>query len=244
MTINKVLLEVVVCTLDDAQRACDAGADRLEVVSAISEGGLTPSLGTFRQIRRHCRVPMVTMIRPRGGGFTYSDNELETMREDAKVFKDEGADGLVTGFLTESGQIDETKLKTLLEIAGNVPVVYHRAFDLSRDHESSLRTLGRLGVHRILTGGGHQLAIDGVDNLAHWRQRYPIQILAGGGIRQGNAVDIVRRSLVDQVHLGPFLPFEDPWATDHPIRGMSNHLILDENSVSAVREELDRAART
>jgi copper homeostasis protein len=244
MTINKVVLEVVVCTVDDARRACDAGADRLELVSAISEGGLTPSLGTFRQVRRYCDIPIVTMIRSRGGGFTYSDYEWESMEEDAKVFADEGTDALVTGCLTDAGLIDEPNLKTFLEIAGNIPVVFHRAFDLCLDYESSLRTLSQLGVRRILTGGGHQIAIDGVDNLALWRQKFPIEILAGGGIRERNAAEIVRRSSVDQIHLGPFHPFDDPWATDHPIRGMSSHLILDANAVKAVREELDRAART
>jgi copper homeostasis protein len=52
------------------------------------------------------------MIRPRTGSFLYSDAEIEVMKEDIRIFKQERASGVVFGVLTTYGQVDtETTTK-------------------------------------------------------------------------------------------------------------------------------------
>src|SRR4051812_27667146 len=106
---GRVLVEVVACTADDAVRAEAAGGGRIELVSAISEGGLTPSLGTLTETKARCRLPIMAMLRPRGGGFVYTDAEFHTILRDAEALLEAGAEGVVVGILADGG-IDEDRM--------------------------------------------------------------------------------------------------------------------------------------
>src|SRR2546430_2690748 len=106
-TAPRILLEVIVCSLDDARAAAAGGADRFELCTALALGGLTPSLGLLEQVKREFpHVPVMFMLRPREAGMAYGEAELSVMRRDAELALEHGADGLVFGVLTPRGEID------------------------------------------------------------------------------------------------------------------------------------------
>ena len=104
-----MIYEVCCGCTDDAVNAFKGGADRIELNSALFLGGLTPSLGTLLKVKELVKIPVMAMVRPREGGFCYTDNEYETMKADAALFLENGADGLVFGFLNADGTVDEER---------------------------------------------------------------------------------------------------------------------------------------
>src|SRR3974390_1615707 len=101
----RTLLEICCGSIDDAVQAQAGGADRVELCSALFLGGLTPSLGTLIETRKRRRIPIIAMVRPRGGGFCYSDAEFATMLRDAMLAAENGANGVVTGVLNPDGTV-------------------------------------------------------------------------------------------------------------------------------------------
>jgi len=102
------------------------------------------------------------MIRPRGGDFLYSEAEFEVMKEDVKVLKEAGADGMVFGILTREGEVDVARCQELIELARPLPVTFHRAFDMVKDPYTSLEIIIQLGFERILTSGQDSSALEGL----------------------------------------------------------------------------------
>ena len=80
---SKVLLEICCGSADDVIEAAKGGADRVELNSNLFQGGLTPTVGSLRVVKRHVSIPVMTMVRPRAGGFCYTDVEYETAKADA-----------------------------------------------------------------------------------------------------------------------------------------------------------------
>lgn len=97
----KPMLEICCGDFSDVKTAYENGADRVELNSALYMGGLTPTLANLIYAKEKCNIPVVTMVRPRGGGFCYSDEEYDIMLMDAKILLEHGADGIAFGFLTE-----------------------------------------------------------------------------------------------------------------------------------------------
>lgn len=198
------LLEICVETLPEAIQAVSAGADRLEVCAAMSESGTTPSIGLLGAILDRVKVPAFVMIRPRGGDFTYDDDELDVMRRDIRAAKDAGAHGIVSGVLERSGAIDRDATKALVDAASPLPFTFHRAFDLVPELEFALGMLRSIGVKRILTSGGASSALVGADAIAKLRrQAGEITLMAGGGVRGANVLEVVEVSGVTEVHARP-----------------------------------------
>ncbi|QDY70898.1 copper homeostasis protein CutC [Qingshengfaniella alkalisoli] len=195
------LLEVCVDTYDDALAARDAGADRLELCSALGVGGLTPSIGLMRKTAG-IGIPVFAMIRPRDGSFTYGPNDVQIMRDDIEAAKDAGLDGIVTGALTANGDLDETVLAKLLDHAAPLPVTLHRAFDLVRDPETALERAIALGFKRILTSGQTAAATDGTPLIAELITKAAgrITIMPGSGINPANVEQIMRRTRAAEIH--------------------------------------------
>lgn len=210
----KTVLEICCATLYDVQAAAKAGADRLELNSAFYLGGLTPSMGVVRLAKKNCDLPMVAMVRPRGGGFCYTEEEYATMLSDAEILLQEGLDGIVFGFLTPDKRVDIEKTKVLTDLAHRYgkEAVFHKAFDCIEDQEQAIRELIAIGVDRVLTSGGGKAALDRADHLAHLIKAYgkDITILLGGGIRAGNVETLLRATGAKEIHTacGGFL--EDP----------------------------------
>jgi copper homeostasis protein len=198
-----ILLEIVCGSIDDALQAQAGGADRIELCSAMFLGGLTPSLGTLQVARAQLTIPIMAMLRPRSGGFCYTEPEFATMERDAESLLANGADGLVFGVLDSEGNIDVTRTRRLRELTGNKQSVVHRAFDVTPDPMRALDQLIELGITRILTSGQRSSALEGSDLIHrlidHAAGR--IEILPGGGIRLHNLEEVIARTGCDQVHM-------------------------------------------
>jgi copper homeostasis protein len=143
------------------------------------------------------------MIRPRGGGFVYSDAERDVMRRDIVVARQLGADGLVIGGLRRDGTVDLTLVRFLVETAHGLPVTFHRAFDITPDLGASLELLAEAGVERILTAGGASTAADGATVLADLVRQAGsrLTVMAGGGVREENVRSLLSISGVREVHV-------------------------------------------
>lgn len=174
----------------DAIAAYQGGADRVELNSDLFHGGLTPTLGALRTVKKHApELKVMCMVRPREGGFCYTEPEYETMLEDARLFVENGADGIVFGFLHADATIDVERCREMLAVIGDRESVFHRAIDVVPDVMAALDTLIGLGVTRVLTSGQKPTVPEGAQTiramLAHADGR--IQILPGGGVTPENA---------------------------------------------------------
>src|SRR5690606_25085919 len=142
----RITCEVCVESVAGARAAAAGGADRIELCSALVEGGLTPSVGLLARTRAVCRLTTMVMLRPRGGDFCYSDDEVEQMRIDREVLREHGADGFVLGFLEPDGSIDERRTRAFVAAAAPLPVTFHRAFDWTPHPFAALERLIDCGV--------------------------------------------------------------------------------------------------
>jgi copper homeostasis protein len=198
----RVLLEVCVGSVDDALTAVAGGADRLELNSALALGGLTPSAGLFAEVRRRVTVPIIAMVRPRAGGFAYSDADFDVMLRDAEWLLAAGADGLAFGLLTPNGEIDRPRSRRLREACGDRPAVFHRAFDVTPDPFTSLDELIDLGFTRVMTSGQEETAIQGATLIAELIGRADgrIEVLPAGRINPLTVSELLTRTGCRQVH--------------------------------------------
>jgi copper homeostasis protein len=197
-----ILIEACVETLDESMIAERAGAGRLELCANMSVGGTTPSRQLFKSVRERVRIPIAAMVRPRGGSFVYTPDELEQIWRDLDLMKSLGADILVFGILKDDGSVDRDRTREFVARAGSTPVTMHLAFDKAPDLLATLDSLIEAGVARVLTSGGAGEAAKGVEMLASLVERGGdrISIMAGGKVRAHNAPDIVRGSGVREVH--------------------------------------------
>lgn len=201
---NKLVVEVCVDSVDSAVAAQAAGADRVELCGNLLEGGTTPSAGLIAEVRRKASLKLHVMVRPRGGDFCYSPSEFDVMADDILSAKRLGADGVVFGLLDADGNIDPSRMGSLIEIARPMRVTCHRAIDMSSDLEKSLETLATLGVDYLLTSGGEQTALEGsaaiarLVRLAHGR----VAVMAGSGIHEGNVRRLLAETGVKEIHVG------------------------------------------
>lgn len=187
---NPILFEVCCGSTADAIAAYNGGANRVELNSDMFHGGLTPTLGSLLTVKAHCPgLKVMCMVRPREGGFHYSDIEFETMLRDAKIFLDNGADGIVFGFLHEDGTVDTDRVKKMLEVIGDHESVFHRAIDVVPDWKTALDQLIELGVTRVLTSGQKPTVPEGIFTIKAMMDYAAgrIQVLPGAGITPENA---------------------------------------------------------
>ena len=198
-----MIVEACVDSVESAQAAERGGAARLELCDALSDGGTTPSAGMIAACRERVSIPVFVIIRPRGGGFVYSESELDVMRRDIVAARGLGADGVVFGVLRRDGRVDEEQARSLVGVAGDLPVTFHRAFDFIPDHSAALETLISAGVTRILSSGGAPTAREGVPALASLVRQAGdrLVVMAGGGVREENVKEIVDGSGVREVHV-------------------------------------------
>jgi copper homeostasis protein len=199
----QVLLEICCGGIDDAIEAEKGGADRVELCSALFLGGLTPSLGTILEAKRRVKIPVMVMVRPRGGGFSYSEAEMATMERDAEAAVGNGADGVVFGILQSDGRVDVARCRRIRQLIGTRQAVFHRAFDVTPDPFEALEQLVDLGITRVLTSGQKDSVPEGVELIKKLIERAGdrIEILPGGGIQVWNLKEAVERTGCRQVHL-------------------------------------------
>ena len=208
-----ILVEVCCGSVEDGVEAQAGGADRIELNSSLFFGGLTPSIGTVVEAKRLLHIPVMVMIRPRGGGFCYTETELRVMERDIDEAVEHGADGIVFGVLTAEGAIDEPASRRLLVHVKGKQAVFHRAFDVMRDPESGLEKLIDLGFRRILTTGRRSQIEDGAAAVRRTISQASgrIEILPGGMVPR-NVTRLAAEIGCDQVHIASFLRRSDPSA--------------------------------
>jgi copper homeostasis protein len=199
---KRFFLEVCMSSVEDARAAEEGGADRLELNSALSLGGLTPSLGTLIEVRAVTRLPLIVMTRPRSGGFCYTESEYRIMRLDIDLALEHGADGIAFGVLTASGEVDREPTRAIVRQIGDKDAVFHRAFDVTPDPAAALETLVDLGVRRVLTSGQEPSAIQGASLIRSLIQQSArrIEILPAAGIKPDNVAGLIAATGCDQVH--------------------------------------------
>ncbi|QDH22086.1 copper homeostasis protein CutC [Saccharibacillus brassicae] len=227
-----MLLEIIACTPEEAAAAEAGGADRIEWIADPGVGGVTPDLSRAAEMRRAVKVPIRVMVRPRGGGFVYSEDEREQMRRDIRRILAAGGLDVVTGVLTPQGTVDESALAGLLNAGPGLAFTFHRAFDEAVDLRRALDTLSVYPqVTDVLTSGGAPGAPEGAAVLAELLRRSagrPPRILAGAGLTADNLRPFLDATGADRIHIGSAARFGgDPSAPIDPERVRTIRRILE-----------------
>lgn len=199
---GKFKIEICCGSADDVIQAKLAGADRVELNSCLFLGGLTPTVGELL-VAKETGIEIITMVRPREGGFCYTEAEYKTILKDTQVLLEAGANGIAFGFLHEDGNIDEKRCHDMLKIVGSNVSVFHRAFDVVPDWKKAMDILCKLGVTRILTSGQAPSVLYGAPKIKEMREyaNGRIEILPGAGINLNNVTAILEETGCDQIHL-------------------------------------------
>jgi copper homeostasis protein len=193
-------LEVCCGSLASALAAVEGGAERIELCSALSLDGLTPSIGLLRELRSlFPNLRIHVLIRPREGDFVYSEAEVRVMERDIHEAVDAGATAIVSGALTPDNHIDVATTSRLIRASSDLPFTFHRAFDCVADPFAALEQLRSLGVARILTSGCAPTAEAGIPLLRQLVQR-GMCILPGSGVNSTNALRILQETGATEIH--------------------------------------------
>ena len=200
--VREYTLEVCTASIRSVQAAVAGGAKRIELCSALSVGGLTPSLGLLREVRTlYPELRIHVLIRPREGDFVYSEEELRVMERDIEAVLPY-ADSIVSGAMTTAGDVDEVATRRLLERSQGVAFTFHRAFDQSQSPLEALETIRALGCTRILTSGTKDTAEAGIPIIRQLVEHAAgaIMILPGGGVTASNIKRILTETGAREVH--------------------------------------------
>jgi copper homeostasis protein len=238
-----VSVEVCAYSLYSCLAADRAGAHRVELCASPWEGGTTPSAGIVEQALKSTSLEIHAMVRPRGGDFVYDDTEKQTMLAEARSLVAQGVHGLVVGALKPAGDLDVEFMQEFRKIAQNRELTCHRAIDVSRDPIQVMEDLIALGFNRILTSGGKNKALDGIENLAEMvaASKGRIQIMAGSGVNPINCLDFVQIG-VDAIHLSARTTRNSAMEYRRPGISMGGVAEISEFEVAYSSEEIIRAA--
>ena len=196
------LLEVCTGSLQSVVNAVSGGAQRIELCSALSLDGLTPSIGLLSKVRQmYPELTVHVLIRPREGNFVYSEAEVGVMENDIRAALP-FADGIVIGALTADGDVDMMAMRRLMSAAEGRPVTFHRAFDVCREPLVAMEQIIELGCRRVLTSGQQPTALQGVTLLRQLRDLSEdrLIIMPGGGVNAANAREIVSQVMTSEIH--------------------------------------------
>lgn len=201
-----ILLEVIALTAEDARAADRGGANRIELVTAMGEGGLTPSIGLIESVAEAVRIPVNVIVRPHSRSFVYDADDYAVMLRDVRAIAGTGANGIVAGMLTPNGDIDTDGLSRVIEAADGLQVTFHRAFDEARDLHAAFDTLLKFdAVTNVLTSGGKPSVLDAADTVRTLVGRAAgtrCAVLAGAGFTADAVAPFVASTGVRAVHFG------------------------------------------
>jgi len=198
-----LIFEACVETLEDALAAERRGANRIELCSSLDQDGLTPSPELTMQCIQNLSIPVMAMVRPRGGNFVYTEKEILQMESEIEFFKQSGVAGVVFGLLNEDGAIDVENTRRLAKLAFPLEITFHKAIDYSNDVLNSFRELNAItGITRVLTSGGMDTAWNGREIIKQM-QELPdrrIKIIAAGKVLPENRTLIAEFTGVSELH--------------------------------------------
>jgi copper homeostasis protein len=243
------VLEICVDSVESAVAAERGGAQRVELCSDLLEGGITPSPGLLERVRKRVGIDVFAMIRPRGGDFYYTEDEFAVMKADIAHTREFGADGVVLGILDAEGYVDVERTRELVELAGPLPVTFHRAVDVSADFADSLERIIATGARRVLTSGGRRRVADSTGDIstAIEQTRGRLTIMAGGGLNPENIRMVAEESGASEFHASLNTGVESPVRRRNDSLFLGADLerdytryVVREEDVRALREELER----
>jgi copper homeostasis protein len=213
---SRPVVEICAETLESCLAAREGGADRIELCSSLSVGGLTPSHGLLCSAIADSELPIHVLVRPRAGDFIYSPAEFQIMVRDVEHAKALGAKGCVIGLLLAGGTVDVERTRKLIALAAPLEVTFHRAFDHTPDLSAALEQVIACGCQRLLTSGGQPTATSGASMLAHLVEQANgrIRIAAGGGVTLAVAPLLLQCKNLD-LHVSFRAMVNDPlWSKD------------------------------
>lgn len=201
---GRIAVEISVESVERAVAAERGGASRIELCWALEVGGVTPAIELMREARARVKVPIFSMVRPRGGDFVYSPAEFEEMKVAIAVARAERMDGVVLGLLQRDGRVDVERTTELVRAAAPLPVTFHRAFDESADLFEALEDVIATGATRLLTSGGAATAPEAVARVAELvrRARGRIVVMPGSGVTAGNVAKMAEVTGAVEFHAG------------------------------------------
>ncbi len=182
------VLEACVDSLDSALAAKEGGATRLELCANLIIGGTTPMPSLVKAVKSGTGLPVHGLLRPRFGDFLYTPQEQKMLLQDAGALLDAGADAVVSGFLTQDGDLDLEHLAPLVELCHSrgKRFTLHRAFDMCRDPLLAWEQCRKLGVDTVLTSGQGNTCLEGLPLLKElWQRRGEVELLIGAGVDAG-----------------------------------------------------------
>ena len=196
-----MIIEICANSYESAKAAQDGGANRIELCTNLSVGGLTPSRNLIRKVIQELNIPVHILIRPRSGDFVYSKEEIEIMLDDIAFSKKMGCSGIVSGALTLDQTIDEKVTRQLIDASEGMDFTFHRAFDLVKNPSEAIETVMQLGITRLLSSGQQNKAIDGIEKLKQLKSlsEGKLQIMPGSGINSENAL-LFKKAGFEMIH--------------------------------------------
>ena len=199
---RQIIFELCVESIQACLAAREGGADRIELCSALSEGGLTPSHALIHESILRSGLPVHVLLRPRSGDFLYTSDEFALMRGDLLHARSAGASGFVLGILHRDLTVDIERTRELVQLAAPLEVTFHRAFDYTALLGQALEDVIETGCRRVLTSGGQRDVIAGADNLARLVELAAgrIEIAVGGGLRIHDAAALARATCASHFH--------------------------------------------
>lgn len=243
----KYIIEIATSDFPTTQSAVDGGADRIELCANLAEGGTTPSYGHIKKCREAFQVLIYPIIRPRGGDFLYTAEEFDIMRQDIRLCRDLGCDGVVIGLLNPDGSVDAARTSVLVEAAYPMGVTFHRAFDRCRDPFEALEQLIGLGCERILTSGQKPQAPDAAELIGELNKAAAnrIIIMPGSGVRKENIKKLAAQTGCVEFHSSLRGQVKTAMDFVHPaFAGMDESYMnnaIDPNEVIAFRQALTQS---
>lgn len=197
------MLEIIGMSVEDAITIEKCGADRIELVSALTEGGLTPSFGLIDAVIKSVNIPVNVMIRHHARSFIYSDEDIKIMLKDIEKVKELGANGIVVGMLDEKNNINEEQLRVIIEASKGLDITFHRAID-DTDVVKSIGVLNKYNeITNILTSGGKGTILENIEDINNMKiKSNNINLLLGGGLNFDNIEQIKKLTNNKDFHFG------------------------------------------
>lgn len=197
-----IKIEICANSVASALAAQEGGAYRIEFCDNMKDGGTTASFAQLTLARKYLNIKLYPIIRPRGGDFLYADLEVEIMKIDIQQCVNLGCDGVVFGILTKNGEVDKERCLELKQVAGNLGITFHRAFDRCKDPFQALEDIIDLGFERILTSGLEINALKGASLISKLIKQANgrIAIMPGAGVRPDNLKELIQLTGATEYH--------------------------------------------